>query len=226
MPLLTRDLPHGGRHVAPPPTAPVATASTRLRQLLPVGLLVAASSAGVAVMPAIGGSATADARHGEPAASSQQDAAAQAAGPQLVTPDANAVPTAYVLPRHGKHRATATTEQSAPPATGGRHRADAVATGRPTQTSTKSNGTTKTTTTKSPTTQTTQTTTTQTTTRTTATTPTTPTSAGTPAPTDAASPSAAPTSTSKPGLVSGLTGTVGGVVGVLGGTVGGLLGGS
>ena len=51
MPFLTRELPPGGRHIdrTMPATAPLAPATARVRQLLPVGLLVAASSAGVAL---------------------------------------------------------------------------------------------------------------------------------------------------------------------------------
>lgn len=136
MPFLTHDLPRGGRHVTPPTTAPGASARTRLRQLLPVGLLVAATGAGVVAAPVIGSTASADGRHhggGRPvgqagAATSEsalpQPALPQTGAPQAVTPGTGLVPAAYVL-SSGKHRAADVGEPltALTSPTGGKHRA-------------------------------------------------------------------------------------------------------
>jgi len=150
MPFLTRDLPPGGRHIdrIVPPSAPVPAAATRLRQLLPVGLLVAASSAGVALSPMLGGSsAVADASHHDAAVA---DSARTALGSgqvvasrQIVSRDSLAR-ASYVLPQAGRHRATDTVEQPGTAtdaitgaitgdaaATGGRHRASGPASTTP-----------------------------------------------------------------------------------------------
>ncbi|MGZ6733124.1 MAG: hypothetical protein ACXVDH_00655 [Nocardioides sp.] len=138
MPFLTRDLPPGGRHIdrTVPPAVPLAPAAARVRQLLPVGLLVAASSAGVALSPMLGGgtSAVADASH--ETASSRVPA---------TVPDEDYLPAssthldraAYVISRDvdrpaGKHRAlTAETRPVAPvvasTSAGGKHRASGAA---------------------------------------------------------------------------------------------------
>lgn len=136
MPFLTHDLPRGGRHVTPPTTAPGASARTRLRQLLPVGLLVAATGAGVVAAPVIGSTASVDGRHhdgGRPvgqagAATSEsalpQPALPQTGAPQAVTPGTGLVPAAYVL-SSGKHRAADVGEPltALTSPTGGKHRA-------------------------------------------------------------------------------------------------------
>jgi hypothetical protein len=142
MPFLTRDLPPGGRHIdrATPPVAPAPATTTRMRQLLPVGLLVAASSAGVALTPMIGGtSAVADADHdGSPRV------AGTVAVPDVSVPSRTTVSrgdiarASYVLPRAGKHRATNVVEQSLADTAvvGGKHRASGTALSSATPTAT------------------------------------------------------------------------------------------
>ncbi len=138
MPFLTRDLPPGGRHIdrTVPPAVPLAPAAARVRQLLPVGLLVAASSAGVALSPMLGGGTTAVADASHETASSRVPA---------TVPDEDYLPAssthldraAYVISRDadrpaGKHRAlTAETRPVTPvvasTSTGGKHRAGGAA---------------------------------------------------------------------------------------------------
>lgn len=139
MPFLTHDLPRGGRHVTPPTTAPGASARTRLRQLLPVGLLVAATGAGVVAAPVIGSTASVDGRHHDggravtqagpntsPQAPSSEPILPQpvlpgAATAPAVTPGTDLVPAAYVVSA-GKHRAAVVGEPLAA-SSGGKHRA-------------------------------------------------------------------------------------------------------
>ena len=143
MPFLTRDLPPGGRHIdrTVPPAVPLAPAAARVRQLLPVGLLVAASSAGVALSPMLGGgtSAVADSSH---------EASAFRFPGTIPNADYAAGSTqidraAYVVSRSearhaGKHRALSTEARSAASASastsavtaspaGGKHRASGTA---------------------------------------------------------------------------------------------------
>ena len=125
MPLLTRDLPRGGRHVSPPPAAaPVPSASTRMRQLLPVGLLVAAASAGAAVTPVIGDAASADAGHGDttPTTSTSQAHVTPSPAARPITPGTDLSPASYALPHHARHRATVLGEPL-PTSVAGKHRA-------------------------------------------------------------------------------------------------------
>ncbi|WGL52278.1 hypothetical protein P5P86_00255 [Nocardioides sp. BP30] len=135
MPFLSYDLPAGGRPIVPPSTAPAAGARTRLRQLLPVGLLVAAAGAGAAVASTTGGSLSAEGRDDTGGRPSTQ--VGQAVSPSLVPPtllrrsDADRpelTSAAYVLPSTGRHRAatpdahrTAGTASTA----AGKHRSDA-----------------------------------------------------------------------------------------------------
>jgi len=141
MPFLTRDVPPGGRHIdrAVPPAVPVAPAAARVRQLLPVGLLVAASSAGVALSPMLGGgtSALADANHGPASAGLRAvpvTTSGSAADVDVAAGEAAHLDrAAYVVSRDaaragGKHRALGPDEHALAPATtsyapSGKHRA-------------------------------------------------------------------------------------------------------
>jgi hypothetical protein len=125
MPFLTHAVPNGGRHVVPPPAAPTAPAPARLRQLLPVGLLVAATSAGVAVAPMTDGSVTADGRSDEDGPG-KVSIAARAVPPPVASPGSGLAETGYVLPHAGRHRAPASSDDTEPAARaiGGKHRAD------------------------------------------------------------------------------------------------------
>jgi hypothetical protein len=139
MPLLTRDLPPGGRHIdrAVPPAVPLAPAAARVRQLLPVGLLVAASSAGVALSPMLGGgtSAVADPHHD---ASSFRFPGTVPSADHTAGGSAHLDRAAYVVSRDadrpaGKHRAAVADEEPsvAPTVAGaetdGKHRASGTA---------------------------------------------------------------------------------------------------
>jgi hypothetical protein len=133
MPFLTHDLPRGGRHVAPPAPAPLASARTRLRQLLPVGLLVAASSTAAVVMPMVEGAASADGGHSDQHGATTATASGQTSpsgSTQALTPTHSLSAAALSQQAGGKHRGPGLADTSRPStASGGRHRADLSATG-------------------------------------------------------------------------------------------------
>lgn len=226
MPFLTRELPPGGRHIAPPPAVAAAPANARLRQLLPVGLLVAASSAGVALSPVIEGAATADGSHHDGAGHGTTQAAyrpaAVPATTQSAVPGTGLSQAAYVLPhgKHGKHRGAHRDELASPATVGGRHRAD-----QPTGTSTASTSTAKSTS-STATSSAKSTSTPKATAKTSS--PTTTSSSSTSSTGAASSTSTSPSSKSSTASdpVTALTGTVTGAVGGVLGTVNTLLGGS
>ena len=221
MPFLTRELPPGGRHIAriAMPVAPTPAASVRVRQLLPVGLLVAASSTGAALTVAIGGATTADRQHdtalttlavGSLPGGEVADAADAAGASRRTVSRSELDRASYVLPHVGTHRATGTVAQgtpaapAAPATTGGKHRAGigtALAGSAP-----QSGGKHAATSAATP--------------AETSATPTSPAPTST-APSTTAPASAAPAATSAPAQPGVVTGLVDGMVG----TVGGLLGG-
>jgi hypothetical protein len=229
MPFLTRELPPGGRHIARivPPAAPVPAPATRMRQLLPVGLLIAASSAGAALTPALSGSSAAGADHDRPTLSADGSALGGTATSNAAYTPRGTISRDFSRdarnPRAGKHRATSSAERPvtaatahASTATAGKHRADSTATVGSTA---------------QPTTPATTKATSSSTQPTAEAKPAAPASAISSAPTPSASSSSAPSTpttsaTTPPGPVTGTVAGVGKVVGGVLGGVGSLLGSS
>jgi hypothetical protein len=127
----TYDLPRGGRHVSPRAVAPIASLRTRVNQLMPVGLLVVATSTAVAVaLP-----------HDDSSVASG-DAHRSLAAPQhrpvgVVTGGTTASAVGHVADQTRSHLAADATDPAAATLTmAGKHRAAGVADAGTTSTTT------------------------------------------------------------------------------------------
>lgn len=120
---LTYDLPRGGRHVTPRAVAPTASLRTRVHQLMPVGLLVVATSTAVAVALPHGSPAGAshDA-HPSATASPHHAAAGLAAGTTATSGVTGLGPASLAMT--GKHRAASAADGGTTSVPTGKHRLD------------------------------------------------------------------------------------------------------